>query len=83
MSQRETGTEARQGERGKPTLVALMVGVVLALAVGGLLLIYQGANSPTDPSSQSIRGESNGSNGSASREQPANPSNPAPAEPKP
>ena len=53
MSQRETGTEARQGDRGKPTLIALVVGVVLALAIGAGLLTYQGSKAPSNSSSES------------------------------
>ena len=53
MSQRETGTEARQGDRGKPTLIALVVGVVLALAIGVGLLTYQGSKTPSNSSSES------------------------------
>lgn len=86
MSQRESGTEARQGERGKPTLVALIVGLVVAVAIGAAILSYQGSRSPADPSSHSLQGSASGpagSNGAASGERPANQSSPSREQPKP
>lgn len=53
MSEQLSGQEGRQGKRGRPALVVLVVSVGLMLVALAGLMIWQGASSPPDYASQS------------------------------
>lgn len=78
MAKVETGTQARQGEKGKPILYVLIAAVLLAVIAGAVTLTWQGKVSPADHASQS---------GQAAQQTVDNPSTPpektVPAEQKP
>lgn len=52
MAEQLSGQDGRQGKRGKPALVVLVVSVGLMLAAFVGLMTWQGANSPPDYASQ-------------------------------
>lgn len=83
MSQRETTTEARQGERGFPVLKVLVVGLITAVVAGAILLTYQGAKSPDQPSQTTAKEQTAKPAEATSREQPGNPNSSAPGQAKP
>ncbi|GJE55141.1 MULTISPECIES: hypothetical protein [Methylobacterium] len=53
MAKIETGTQSRQGEKGKPVLYVLVAAVILAVVAGAGVLTWQGSVSPSDHASQS------------------------------
>lgn len=53
MVERHTAQESRQGRRGRPVLVVLLVSVGLMIAALAGLMIWQGETAPPDYASQS------------------------------
>lgn len=91
MVERLSGQAGRQGRRGKPALIVLVVSVgLMVLALAGLMT-WQGANSPPDYASKSqassreeITGSENGKGDATSSSSSAavpggNPAYPQPA----
>ena len=53
MARIENETQARQGEKGKSTLYALIVGLIVAVVAIVGLLTWQSAKTTSDPAAQS------------------------------
>ena len=53
MAERLSGQDGRQGKRGRPVLVVLIVSVALMLVAFAGLMTWQGASSPPDYASRS------------------------------
>ncbi len=83
----ETGTEARQGTRGRPVLMVLIGSFVLLGIYMVSLMLWSGSESPDHPSQEASRqittGSPSGSSNSnpSDRVSPANPHYPVPADP--
>ncbi|GEP08791.1 hypothetical protein [Methylobacterium gnaphalii] len=86
MAKVETGTQSRQGDKGKPVLYILIAAVILAVIAGAGALTWQSSVSPTDRASSSQdaarQTATTPSTAPAAREPSENPSNPAPAQQK-
>lgn len=50
MSDEFSANKAKQGRQGRPVLVVLVVGLLLALAVWGVIEMYGSAIAPENPS---------------------------------